>query len=312
LHLSEIIKFLTGRYCDFFIIHKPVFNWINHDIISEVIQQSRLVWENNIFFVLQKKRFWHTKGIDPAKMKSRLKRSMDEPLRNRKIVFVHIPKCAGRSLYQGLKKYYRRQIYLKIFSRDVNLQQNNFIAGHVSVYEYEQLLSETNCLWLTVLRDPVKRIASFTAHARRTDNSPTVTPMAMFSANSIDTIVDSDEWFSATTKSISMLSGLPPAGLSMNTIDDYFKGTLAFIRRKNVLFGIQEDMPRYYEMIKAATGLSLDATLRKNTSANYNRITEQEIAFLDSFRPPYLLKEIELYHMAKKLFYERYKTIIHA
>jgi hypothetical protein len=192
------------------------------------------------------------------------------------------------------------------------LQQNNFIAGHVSVYEYEQLLSETNCLWLTVLRDPVKRIASFTAHARRTDNSPTVTPMAMFSANSIDTIVDSDEWFSATTKSISMLSGLPPAGLSMNTIDDYFKGTLAFIRRKNVLFGIQEDMPRYYEMIKAATGLSLDATLRKNTSANYNRITEQEIAFLDSFRPPYLLKEIELYHMAKKLFYERYKTIIHA
>jgi hypothetical protein len=125
LHLSEIIKFLTGRYCDFFIIHKPVFNWINHDIISEVIQQSRLVWENNIFFVLQKKRFWHTKGIDPAKMKSRLKRSMDEPLRNRKIVFVHIPKCAGRSLYQGLKKYYRRQIYLKIFSRDVNLQHTD-------------------------------------------------------------------------------------------------------------------------------------------------------------------------------------------
>jgi hypothetical protein len=28
--------FLENGKFDFFIIHKPVFNWINHDIISEV------------------------------------------------------------------------------------------------------------------------------------------------------------------------------------------------------------------------------------------------------------------------------------
>lgn len=303
-------KFLKSRKFDFFIIHKPIFNWIDHDIMIEVIHLSWLVWENDLFFVMKKKGSLHPKGISPTKVKRRLKRSMDEPLLNRKIVFVHVPKCAGRTLYQGLKKFYRRQIYLLRLGHDVNLQQNNFIAGHVSVYEYEQLLSETNCLWLTVLRDPIKRIASLVAHARRVDNPPTVTVnprMAMFRESSIDKIVDSDAWFSAATQSISMLSGLPPAGLSIDTIEDYFKGALTFIRRKDVLFGIQEDMLRYYEMIEAATGLSLDATLRKNISANYNCITEQEIAFLDSFRPPYLLKEIKLYHTAKKLFYERYK-----
>ena len=47
--------FLENGKFDFLIIHKPIFNWIDHDIMNEVIQQSRLVWENNIFYVLQKK-----------------------------------------------------------------------------------------------------------------------------------------------------------------------------------------------------------------------------------------------------------------
>lgn len=50
---------------------------------------------------------------------------------------ILLPKYAGRSLYQGLKKYYRRLIYLQRLSYDVNLKQSNFIAGHVSVYSYK-------------------------------------------------------------------------------------------------------------------------------------------------------------------------------
>ena len=295
---------------DFFVIHKAGFNLIAHQWLSHLIEHYDLTWTNNIFHVFGRRRALEPISNDKRRVSNRLKRILKEPLIERPLVFVHIEKCAGRSLYHAVRRHYSRQAYLKKPWLDCLLikpNQNNFIAGHLSVYEYQNLLGrQRSPQWITIIRNPKERILSFVAHARRrkNQNDPMLTTLR---ENKLPQLENTEIWFKVCTASVSMLSCLPPTGLASDSIDDYYDSAIDFLHNKDVMFGIHDYFDDYINYLSKELQLNLDLE-KRNVGMNYHQITDEEKEFMASYESPFLKKEEELYQTAVKLFHQRTET----
>lgn len=309
--------FLNNRKFDLFIIHKPIISWIDHERLLHIIMACNLVFENKIFYVLSKRSFWNKKSLDKTGLIKRLNRFENEPLKDRKIVLVHIPKSAGRTIYHNVRRHVQRHIYLQgsySGNRDICFEQLNFIAGHISVYDYKQMLAGTECLWLSAIRHPVKRIMSLVAHSRRDEKAIMTTKlnsamMYQLRTQDIRQLVNTDMWFKICTKSIRMLCGLPPNQITKETLKECLARAVDFTQQSNMIVGIQDNLKAFYAMVALKTGIPCDPLLRKNVSTNYSAISDAEKAFLESYTSDFMQMEMELYNEVCKMIYNENEVV---
>ncbi len=94
----------------------------------------------------------------------------------RNLIFLHIPKAAGTTLHSILESHYPAQHTHSIYDPEVEARefaawplerraQIRLLKGHLAFGLHELLTGETT--YITVLRDPVERIASHYYYARR-------------------------------------------------------------------------------------------------------------------------------------------------
>ncbi len=87
----------------------------------------------------------------------------------RQLIFVHIPKTAGLSLYSALEKIYTKELSLRVSNegdlkrfRELPTDQplkEQFISGHF-FYKDVKDRSQPDALYVSIMRDPITRILS--------------------------------------------------------------------------------------------------------------------------------------------------------
>ena len=98
---------------------------------------------------------------------------------NSKLVFIHIPKCAGSSLSHALVTYFGRdRSYLigtdcphnQVFFPRKGTAEKDFISGHKGISFYKQI---RRSLFIAVIRDPVSRVLSLYNYYTQPQNAET-------------------------------------------------------------------------------------------------------------------------------------------
>lgn len=286
------------RSFDLLVIHKPVMYWLPLELLQELVDHGGLVFENNISYVIGHKSLGEA-ALSKRKLIRRLEQFEQEPIAEQKLVFVHVPKTAGRSVYQNLRKQFRRQIYLRPnYSQDddVCLQQLNFIAGHLSVFDFCRKLRGAGCLWLTVLRHPLERLLSLIAHTRR---DPTAHYFEQLTSCDVRELVESERWKKMCVKSIQMLSGLPPGAITEEVVRQELIAAREFLLREDVVFGVQDELEEFYDYVQKRTGIQCNSTMRKNVTTDYSVINDDERRFLEEYTSDLFKLELELYLAAR-------------
>jgi len=308
-------EYSTTSGYDFFVVHKPIFCALGKQQLKEFIDKSELVWANAIFYVFARKHWYYnpfkaqtlreTMLSWKKEVNSRFEEIEKEAMLPKKLVFVHIFKSGGRSLYASLRRHYRRQVYLRnnyIYCPTLKYREANFLAGHIEFYNFQKILKKSPCTWLTLLRNPKERILSDLAHNRRERGDSDAN--LQLSQNHLDSdTLNSKRWFILCSCSLQMLADLPPQELNHENAGTYFDSAVEVLHRDDVIPGILEEMPAYISLLEQALGLSL-AMEKKNVATNYDQISTAEQEFVANYNSPVLEFEFKLYNVAKVRFNE--------
>ncbi len=213
-----------------------------------------------------------------------------------KIIFTHIPKTAGTTIRDILENQYRSNSIALVYSQE-NIQYtlNNLLASNNKVimghFRHPNFITPTNILFLTFLREPVKRIIS---HYNYVSNSKDKVHIALMQkASTIQEFVQLESQQNLQTKYLSGLSNedfakAPQAALAKakENIDSYMVGITERFDESIVFFKEKLNWKKpYYTTINKS----------KKRTTNYDTQTQELISSCNSL-------DIELYTYALDKF----------
>jgi hypothetical protein len=207
---------------------------------------------------------------------------------DRCIVFVHIPKTGGVTLKRALKwKYPSRTLYeetltkpLEAFGRVSPSERANarVVMGHVHYGVHEYVPQE--CEYITVLREPVARVASLYTyvlghpkHALHADLVHSDSPLEDFLR--IDPSVDNHQ--------TRMLSGRGGGELTSRSVEPLGPDALEEAKRnleRFLVVGLTERFDETFILIRRALGWRLPYYLTGNVTARPKPVTPDALAHI--------------------------------
>lgn len=250
------------------------------------------------------------------------------PVSSDLVIFAHIPKTAGTTLYgiagknyNTIHSFYRGwnkhgttlRDWVKDYNTHTDSQRPVFLRGHFGV-GIHTFLNAASCSYFTVLREPVDRVISHYYYIAKRKK--------IESTKDIRTFVQNQSHITLDNLQTRFLSGL---GWQNATTGDTLYGesySLPFgqctdemltIAKKNlkdhVLFGLQEQFDESLELFASAFNWQHKSYQSKG-NVNKNRPRTKDLA-------PELLDQIaslnqydaELYRYAKQLFKKQFKTL---
>lgn len=91
----------------------------------------------------------------------------------KKIFFMHMPKCAGSSIYDLFSSHYKVLGFAETFLPDIAALREatgeiDFVGGHIRIHDMMQIVgSDPNYRCFTIMRDPVEQLASHLCWIKR-------------------------------------------------------------------------------------------------------------------------------------------------
>lgn len=210
----------------------------------------------------------------PARLFEELRKEIAYALpskRPRRILFDHIPKCAGSAINAYLQRHYPRRLVFSINGQEPLKSVETFrhlpasrrhayalIKGHLAGYLFDDV--HPNCLKTTVLREPVDRIASHYFYAKRT-------PIHyLYDRIHREGLSLRDYVSSGLSHELSNHYTRHFSGLSREEVeqapDAAVAKALASLRRYD-LVGFQDDLPGFIENLRRTAKLRLPFPERK-------------------------------------------------
>jgi hypothetical protein len=162
------------------LVHKGMLGSFRQAQIRACLGDLPVIFANAVFVLFALPEAL-TRARFPARYRSRLIRPLEvyvDPAhhrrwRARRSAFLHVPKAAGTSAWSRISQSVRSKVYfgsnqaLEAFDGDINAFE--VVGGH---FQAETLLAKG---WdgpvFFILRDPLERVLSFLAHARRADEN---------------------------------------------------------------------------------------------------------------------------------------------
>jgi len=281
------LRYTTTRYCntdtnisisgqDAILLHKGMLTSFRQADIRECLGNLTVAYANDVFVLFC--RWPRGRSLFFRSHLNALKTYAD-PARfhrkgGRRCAFVHIPKTGGTSIWSRISSGIRANVYfssnqaLAAFDGDIN--QFDAVGGH---FHIEVLLAKG---WqgsvFFVLRDPVARILSSIAHARRLDEN-----LGQFDANQLAMRNLDDHTPHQTLRSILLHEGNMQVRALAERPDDMLAGTtaLGLLGRRAIerldsprcSFGLLAEPRRLGQQVSAAFGLRNDRLPHLNQTA---------------------------------------------
>lgn len=186
-------------------------------------------------------------------------------IRPRRILFDHIPKCAGTTLSAYLQGHFPRRLIFSMNGRQPMASVENFrrlpaskrhryalIKGHLAGHLFDDI--HPNCLRITILREPVDRIVSHYFYARRTPAHYLYEKIAR-EGLSLRDYIEKDVSHELRNHYTLHFSGLSREEAERNPEAALAKA-LERLRRYD-LVGFQDDLPAFIEQLRHTANLRL-------------------------------------------------------
>jgi len=219
-----------------------------------------------------------------------------------KLVFMHMPKCAGRSIINLLKENYPNSIImnnmpmLAMMTKD-ELEGYDLICGHIN-YKFVNMLDGFK--YMTIMRDPVERAISQYNHFMTMETSVTEAEiLRLHNYSFMDFVSTSNPNLSLWTNIYNVQLG-DDASVVYN-VREYLKRAIIALGELDFI-GIYEQMGETISKLKARYHLkgeleTIGKTSKKNKVAHVT--TEEKIE-----ARKHLIPDLILYSLAKKRFNE--------
>ena len=226
------------------------------------------------------------------------------------VIFLHIPKTAGTTLYRIMDRHYRREAVYTIWQdgtlddfkhlSPARRSQIRLLRGHVGLGLHEFLSGPTS--YFTFLREPIDRVISYYHYVRRTPQHycyELVTSQRLglkeFVESRTDPMLDK-----AQTR---LLSGLAtgqevPFG---ECTADLLEAARRNLRERMAVIGLTDEFDQTLLLLKKAFGWNKLFYARQNVSTDSTGRHDLEPATLDAIVKVNQL-DLELYRYAKELF----------
>ncbi len=232
---------------------------------------------------------------------------------NQTVIFLHIPKTAGTTMYRILDRTYgRRRIFVvgadgpaEALGRlpEARRAELRAVAGHAG-FGLHRFLPES-CAYFTLLREPIDRTISYYAFAKRTPEHychdwihENDVSLVDFIESKIDRMVDNGQ--------TRLLAGLPTGQEAEygQCTRDMLETAKRNLRDYFPVVGLAEEFDATLILLKKALGWRKLAYVPENVSSHRTRRQELSGAALEALARVNAL-DVELYAYAKSLFQEQ-------
>jgi hypothetical protein len=269
------------------LLHKGRLASLPKPVLSDIMARWTCTHANEVFVLLSAtiakssrlpslRRWVYLRSVRRYLKSRQLKR------RDGAIYFVHIPKTAGTSLWNSLRRAYPSNVYYPDYE---SWQANPPAAGdydlvglHFPISTVAPTLREEDVA-LTLLRDPTKRFFSTLAHARRRSEDPqTFTPamQAMRAMSAAEFLATEDGRLEARRQLV-LLGSDHRLPFYRFADAEMMKNALALLERPNVMFAPSDSADRFLAELAAKLGFHPRALPRNNatTAETYAEFTEE-------------------------------------
>lgn len=261
---------------DYFVLYKGLLLSLDFHHL-DLILGKKCVYANGVFaiFDLRHSRTesaelpWHD---DIRSVHQDYFDAKSEVINSKKLVFLHIPKCAGTSLYERLRRQSARSLYVSganayLKKKKGGFDHLNILAGHFSRRNIiEKFAPGTHIDWVTILRNPVDRLLSMVQHARRSDIENYGPAMVEMREKPMSELLDTKKFFNQMHISFICLSDRRPQNILELDLQDVAQECLDFLAQDNVIFGFQDSLNDIPKLLNMKLGYNLDIPKQLNTA----------------------------------------------
>lgn len=315
LDLTEIDGF------DYFVLHKGMLLSLDFHHL-DLILGKKCVYANGVFaiFDLKQTRDRISEALfyeDIRSANQDYQDAKEEAINSRKLVFLHIPKSAGTSLYESLRRQSARSLYITGANAYLNKKKGGFdhlniLAGHFSRRNItEKFAPGTPIDWVTILRNPVERLLSMVQHARRSDIENYGSAIVEMREKSISELLESKRFFSQMHIAFICLSDRRPPVIHEHNLQEVARECLDFLAQDNVTFGFQDSLNDIPKLLNMRLGFNLDIPKQLNAAQGrqYEKSLDDAQGTLDEIKNK-LEVDLWFYEEAKKLHAQRFGNLL--
>jgi hypothetical protein len=221
-----------------------------------------------------------------------------------KLVFIHMPKCAGRSVIDLLNKNYTNVLQMNniplLATMTIDeIDAYDLVAGHIA-YQYMKIFNQFKCM--TILRDPLERTISQYNHFMTMNTSVEEAEiLKLHNYTFLDFVSTSNPNLSLWTNIYTVQLG--DEGSVIYNIKEYLKRAIIALGEMDFI-GIYEQWDETIDTLKAKYHLKGDVVHLGNTP-KINKVAQLSEEDVQTAKK-YLIPDYILYNMAKDKFNETY------
>ena len=299
---------------DYFVLNKDLLLSLDfHDI--ELILGKACVFANPVFAIYDLKKKKNKYSLlqwskDSRSVDQRYVSAKAENINSQKLIFVHIPKCAGTALYDQLRTQSARSLY--IIGQNTfparGFDHMNILAGHFSRFSITKKYAEgTNFEWVTVLRDPIERLFSMIRHSRRSDIENIGPSIVEMRTKSIPELLNSRRFFVEMHCTLIYLSDRKAIEIREDNLMEVARECLEFLKSDNVTFGFQDLINEIPQLLNMKLGYDLEIPKQLNSAEGRQYEKSIEDAHGSYAQISEIVKaDTWFYKEAKKLYSDRF------
>ena len=262
--------------CTVLVLHKGQMAGIEKADLLRVASEWQWVFANEVFIVLSRdKKIGRDvrRGPQLVHCKPLIRFLCSRNLRKRrsKLIYVHVPKTGGTSMWTALTKALPSHIYFTslraLLKYPPVLEDYDLIGVHCSPAVLVQHLSDDD-LVIGMVREPTQRFLSGILHSRRESEDPeTFTPSAkaMREMELIECLATDFGRFEARLQLITF--GLEHAvPLSVPSDDRLYASAVTFAKRRNVILAPSERSDAFREFLLERLSIQIEPLAQLNAS----------------------------------------------
>ena len=301
---------------DLFILHKGMETWFDCDFLKYIFASYSVLLENPVFIIMGNIKYRHS-DINKFHIESftnNIEARHKEIIENRKIIFLHVPKCAGTSLFNILKYKFKRNIYFSNIKESINFKQSlnnyNVIAGHTNLKVIQNKINFTNVTWLTILRNPIERFLSVVAHSRRKSIDNLGSNMTALRKMKLIEFMKTKNAHNELHQIYRILTSRDYKKINEYDLAEISDEILTFLAQENVYFGLQNKFEEYINNFTKFTKITLPPLYKVNIKANVSNeyyISQNELNAVSDLLSKEMEVDIKFYNRAVELYNHKYK-----
>ena len=293
-------------------VHKGYMPIFGPAFLERMLQDWLVVFANEVFVIFATPRvvrnnFSETEGAHCQPIRNFLNASR-EKRRKDLIVFIHIPKTAGTSLWSELASHFPSNLYFAkcehFQNRKINVADFDLIGGHIFYSLVETHIRPTDWI-IGVLRNPIDRLCSAINHNKRAgEDQATFGPVmkAMRQQDLLD-FLSGPGGETEVRHQLLVMGGRYEDGLSQDD-DTMLRNAMALITRPRSIFCTVGQLHYLPQVLEEKLGIKMAALQKLNANSGDEKIKGDVKSSLPETLQSSLRANELLYNFASDRFIE--------